>query len=51
MFSIEEEVHAKMKNITTDRTEIEKVNDMPQKGLVVLGGIVNYLTKVEDKPP
>ena len=47
MVSIEENVRAEMKNITTVLTEIERVKDMPQKELVVLAGIVNYLTKVE----
>ena len=47
MVSIEEKVRAEMENITTVLTEMERVQDMPQKELVVLVGIVNHLTKVE----
>ncbi len=46
MVSIEEKVRAEMENITTVLTEMERVQDMPQKELVVLVGLGAYLQSV-----
>ncbi len=46
MVSIEEKIQAEMENIATVLTEIERVNYIPHKELVVLVGMGAYLQNV-----